>query len=57
LVEAAARLGFVRLLEPVRALASELAVRAETLRWDPTAALRLTRDLLVLTRVATEQVG
>lgn len=56
LVEAAASLGFVRLLEPVRALASELGVRAGTLRWDPTVALRLARELFVLARVATEQV-
>ena len=55
LVEAARSLGFVRLLEPIRALASELAARAHTLHWDPTAALRLTRDLFVLARVATEQ--
>lgn len=55
LVDAAAGFGFVRLLEPMRALASELTVRAQTLRWDPTTALRLTRDLFVLARVATEQ--
>jgi hypothetical protein len=54
LAEVARQVGFARLNAPIAALADALLARADTLRWDPTPALRQARELCLLSRLASE---
>jgi hypothetical protein len=54
LAEVARQVGFVRLTAPIAALADVLLARADALRWDVTPALLQTRELCLLSRLASE---
>ncbi|GAA5507695.1 hypothetical protein [Novipirellula caenicola] len=51
LSEAAERLGFVRLNQPIRKLSEELAKRRNQLRWNPLLAARTTGQLCMFSRM------
>ena len=51
LSEAAQRLGFVRLNQPIERLSDELSKRMNQVRWDPSVAARTTVQLCVISRL------
>ncbi len=54
LAEIARQMGFVRLSVPIAGLAAEILARSNTLRWDSKPALHHTRELCLLSRLASE---
>ena len=56
LTQTARQLGFVRLVEPIAALAEQLVARREPLEWDPAAAIRQTLELCLLMRLVDDDL-